>query len=161
MRISLIAALAENRVIGRENQLPWRISADLGHFKAVTMGKPIIMGRRTFESIGRPLPGRTNIVITRDESFQADDILVVHSIERALAAAEGHDEVMVIGGANVYRQLLPRATRLYLTEVKATVEGDAWFPEFDNGEWQEIERESHTADDRNEFDYDFVVLERT
>ena len=160
MRISLIAALADNRVIGHENQLPWRISADLKHIKVVTMGKPIIMGRKTFESIGRPLPGRSNIVISRDESFEAEGVVVVHGIEQALEAAAGCDEVMVIGGANIYQQLLARAGRLYLTEVKAEVVGDAWFPRIDAGEWAELERESHQADENNEFDYDFVVLER-
>ena len=160
MRISLIVALARNRVIGRDNQLPWRLSADLQHFKGLTMGKPIVMGRKTYESIGRPLPGRTNIVVTRDSSFSAAGCRVVHSIDEALVAAGGADEVMIMGGENLYSQLLPRADRLYLTEVQAEVSGDAWFPEFDETQWQELERESHRADEKNEFDYDFVVLTR-
>jgi len=160
MRISLIVALARNRVIGRDNQLPWRLSADLQHFKGLTMGKPIVMGRKTYESIGRPLPGRTNIVVTRDSSFSAAGCRVVHSIDEALVAAGGADEVMIMGGENLYSQLLPRADRLYLTEVQAEVSGDAWFPEFDETQWQELERESHRADEKNEFDYDFVVLAR-
>lgn len=160
MRISLIVALARNRVIGRDNQLPWRLSADLQHFKRLTMGKPIVMGRKTCESIGRPLPGRTNIVVTRDSSFSAAGCRVVHSIDAALVAAGGADEVMIMGGENLYSQLLPRADRLYLTEVQADVSGDAWFPEFDQAQWQELERESHRADEKNEFDYDFVVLAR-
>lgn len=160
MRISLIVALARNRVIGRDNQLPWRLSADLQHFKGLTMGKPIVMGRKTYESIGRPLPGRTNIVVTRDSSFSAAGCRVVHSIDEALVAAGGADEVMIMGGENLYSQLLPRADRLYLTEVQAEVSGDAWFPEFDQTQWQELERESHRADEKNEFDYDFVVLAR-
>jgi len=160
MRISLIVALARNRVIGRDNQLPWRLSADLQHFKGLTMGKPIVMGRKTYESIGRPLPGRTNIVVTRDSSFSAAGCRVVHSIDEALVAAGGADEVMIMGGENLYSQLLPRADRLYLTEVQADVSGDAWFPEFDQTQWQELERESHRADEKNEFDYDFVVLTR-
>jgi dihydrofolate reductase len=160
MRISLIVALARNRVIGRDNQLPWRLSADLQHFKRLTMGKPIVMGRKTCESIGRPLPGRTNIVVTRDSSFSAAGCRVVHSIDAALVAAGGADEVMIMGGENLYSQLLPRADRLYLTEVQADVSGDAWFPEFDQAQWQELERESHRADENNEFDYDFVVLAR-
>ena len=160
MRISLIVALARNRVIGRDNQLPWRLSADLQHFKRLTMGKPIVMGRKTCESIGRPLPGRTNIVVTRDSSFSAAGCRVVHSIDEALVAAGGADEVMIMGGENLYSQLLPRADRLYLTEVQADVSGDAWFPEFDQTQWQELERESHRADEKNEFDYDFVVLTR-
>jgi dihydrofolate reductase len=160
MKISLVVAMAENRVIGRDNQLPWRLSADLQHFKALTMGKPIIMGRKTWESLGRPLPGRTNIVVTRDIGYQAEGCVVVHSIEQALEVAAGSDEVMVIGGANLYRQLLDRADRLYLTLVRADVEGDTWFPEFDLTQWREVERESHLRDDKNEFDYEFVLLER-
>ena len=160
MQIALIAAMAQNRVIGRDNQLPWRISADLRRFKALTMGKPIVMGRKTWESIGRPLPGRTNIVITRDAGFQADGCRVVHSIEQALEVAAGHEQVMIIGGANLYQQMLGRADRLYLTLVKAEVDGDAWFPEFDQAEWREIGRESHGADADNEYDYEFITLER-
>ena len=160
MRISLIAALARNRVIGRDNQLPWRLSADLKHFKSLTMGKSIVMGRKTWESIGKPLPGRTNIVVTRDSDFSAEGCSVVYSIEEALVAAEGGEEVMIMGGANLYAQLLPRADRLYLTEVQADVSGDAWFPEIVEAQWQELDRESHHADENNEFDYDFVVLER-
>ena len=160
MRISLIVALDRNRVIGSDNQLPWRLSADLQHFKGLTMGKPIVMGRKTYESIGRPLPGRTNIVVTRDSSFSAAGCRVVHSIDEALVAAGDVDEVMIMGGENLYSQLLPRADRLYLTEVQAEVSGDAWFPEFDATQWQELERESHRADENNEFDYDFVVLAR-
>jgi len=160
MRISLIVALARNRVIGRDNQLPWRLSADLQHFKGLTMGKPIVMGRKTHESIGRPLPGRANIVVTRDSGFSAEGCRVVHSIDEALVAAGDVDEVMIMGGENLYSQLLPRADRLYLTEVQAEVSGDAWFPEFDATQWQELERESHRADENNEFDYDFVVLAR-
>ena len=160
MRISLIVALARNRVIGRDNQLPWRLSADLQHFKGLTMGKPIVMGRKTHESIGRPLPGRANIVVTRDSGFSAEGCRVVHSIDEALVAAGDVDEVMIMDGENLYSQLLPRADRLYLTEVQAEVSGDAWFPEFDATQWQELERESHRADENNEFDYDFVVLAR-
>jgi len=160
MRVSLIAALAENRVIGRDNQLPWRISADLKHFKALTMGKPIVMGRKTWESIGRPLPGRENIVVTRDTAYQAEGCQVVHSIKRALDVAGGVDEIMIIGGAGLYQQTLERADRLYLTRVRAEVEGDTWFPEIDPQQWREVACESHPADESNEHDYDFVILER-
>jgi len=160
MKVSLIVAMAENRVIGLNNQLPWRLSADLQHFKALTMGKPIVMGRKTWESIERPLPGRTNIVVTRDVGYQAEGCVVVHSVDQALEVAEGSDEVMVIGGANLYQQLLDRADRLYLTLVRADIEGDTWFPEFDIEQWQESERESHSRDEKNEFDYEFVTLER-
>jgi dihydrofolate reductase len=160
MRIAIIVAMAENRVIGRNNQLPWRIPADLGHFKMLTMGKPIIMGRRTHESIGRPLPGRDNIVITADSDYQADGCQVVHSIDQALEAAGDCDEAMIIGGADLYRQTLEYADRLYLTLVKADPEGDTWFPAIEAQQWREIERETHKADERNEYDYDFVVLDR-
>ena len=160
MRIALIAALAENRVIGRDKQLPWHISADLKHFKALTMGKPIVMGRKTWESIGRPLPGRKNIVITRDTAYQAEGCQVVHSIEQALDAAAGSDELMIIGGAGLYQQTLGLADRLYLTRVRAEVDGDTWFPEIDLQQWHEVACESHRADENNEHDYDFIILDR-
>ena len=160
MRIALIVAMAENRVIGRNNQLPWRIPADLRHFKALTLGKPVIMGRKTYESIGRPLPGRDNIVVTADSGYQAEGCQVVHSMEQALEAAGSCEEAMIIGGANLYRQTLENADRLYLTLVKAEPEGDTWFPEIELQQWREIERQAHTADESNEYDYDFVVLER-
>lgn len=160
MRIALIAALANNRVIGRENRLPWRLSADLRHFKSLTMGKPVIMGRNTYESIGKPLPGRSNIVLTRDAQYRAPGCRVVHSLEQALEAAAGHAEVMVIGGAELYRQTIDAAQRLYLTRVKADVQGDAVFPEIDPRQWRELQRESHRGDDNNEYDYDFLTLER-
>ncbi|MBW2472126.1 MAG: type 3 dihydrofolate reductase, partial [Deltaproteobacteria bacterium] len=147
MRISLIVAMAENRVIGRDNQLPWRIPADLKHFKALTMGKPIIMGRKTYESIGRPLPGRDNIVITGDTSYRAEGCQVVHTLEEALRSAGGAEEAMIIGGATLYRQTLKDADRLYLTLVKAQPEGDTWFPKIEPQEWREIRREVHRADE--------------
>ena len=160
MRIALIVAMAENRVIGRNNQLPWHIRADLRHFRKLTMGRPIIMGRRTHESIGRPLPGRDNIVISTDRHYQADGCEVVHSIDQALEAAGDCEEAMIIGGANLYRQTLETADRLYLTLVKAAPEGDTWFPVIEPQQWREIERETHKADEHNDFDYDFVVLDR-
>ncbi len=142
MRIALIAAMAENRVIGRENALPWRLSGDLQHFKSLTMGKPVIMGRNTYESIGKPLPGRLNIVITGDTAYAAPGCRVAHSVEQALAAARDHDEVMIIGGARLYEQMLQRADRLYLTLVRAEVEGDTLFPRLEHGAWREVERET-------------------
>jgi dihydrofolate reductase len=159
-RIALIAAMAENRVIGRANRLPWRLSGDLRRFKALTMGKPVIMGRKTYESIGKPLPGRSNIVVTRDRGYRAQGCRVVHSLEQALEAAAGDAEVMVIGGAELYRQSLERAERIYLTRVKAEVDGDALFPYIEPQQWREVERESHRADEKNEFDYDFITLQR-
>lgn len=164
--ISLIVAMASNGVIGRNNQLPWYLPNDLKYFKAATMGKPIVMGRKTFESIGKPLPGRANIVVTTNKDFIADGVKVVHSPEQALrlgrdiAFVDGVDEVMVIGGAELYRELLPRAGRLYLTEVHAEVEGDAWFPELDRNQWQEQEREDFQAEGPNPYDYSFVVYHR-
>ncbi len=160
MRISLIAAMDRNRLIGAENRLPWHLPADLQHFKALTMGKPIIMGRRTFESLGRPLPGRHNIVITRDSAFGAEACTVVHSVEQALAAASRHPEAMVIGGAALYGQLLGRAERLYLTLVDGEFEGDVFFPALAADEWREIERQNRDADVRNPYAFSFVVLER-
>ncbi len=160
MRVSLIAAMAENRVIGRDNELPWKLSADLQHFKKITMGKPVVMGRKTWESIGRPLPGRSNIVVTRDSDYKAEGCVVVHSIEQALQAAAGSEEVMIIGGAELYRQALERAQRLYLTLVKAEVSGNVLFPPIDAGHWREIDCESYSADADNEYDYDFMTFER-
>ena len=149
-----------NNVIGKDNDLPWRLSADLKHFKAVTMGKPIVMGRKTHESIGRPLPGRKNIVMTRFSGLIAEGCTVVHSLDDAFQAAGDADEVMIMGGSAIYDQSLARANRLYLTEVHTDVSGDVYFPEFNNSEWVELERENHSADEKNNFDYSFVILER-
>jgi dihydrofolate reductase len=160
MDICLIAALDRNGLIGRDNALPWRLPADLQHFKRLTMGKPIVMGRLTWESLGRPLPGRHNIVLTRDPAYRAEGASVVHSIDAALAAAGAVDEVMVIGGAALYRTLLARAARLYLTRIDAAFDGDAWFPEIDPAAWREVAREAHAPDERNPYPYAFVTLER-
>ena len=160
MRISLIAAMAENRVIGRDNQLPWRLSADLKHFRKITTGKPIIMGRNTHDSIGRPLPDRLNIIISRDQQYQADGCVVVHSIDAALKAASEAEEVMIMGGAQLYEQMIERADRLYLTLVHAEIEGDVYFPDIDWEHWQEISAENFKSDDKNEFDYSFCVFDR-
>lgn len=160
MKISLIVAMADNRVIGNNNGLPWHLPADLQHFKAITMGKPIVMGRKTRESIGRPLPGRTNIVVTRDRSYQAEGCVVVHSIDEAFAAAADAEEIMIIGGAEFYRQVLPRTGTIYLTQVHGSFEGDAFFPLLDAAEWEEIAREDHEPDERNPHAYSFVQLQR-
>jgi dihydrofolate reductase len=160
MRLSIIAAMAANRVIGRDNRLPWHLPADLKHFRRLTIGKPILMGRKTWESLGRPLPERTNIVVTRAADYAAPGCVVVHSLEAALRAAAHHPEVMVIGGAELYRQVLPQARRIYLTEVHAGFEGDAYFPELEQGAWREVERVDHEPDARNTHAYSFVVLER-
>ena len=166
MKLAIIVAQAENRVIGINNNLPWHLPEDLRYFKQVTMGKPIIMGRKTFESIGRPLPGRTNIVITRDDSYQPENVKVVNSLEAArelaqsICTIDGCDEAMIIGGAQIYEQALPMADRLYLTQVHADVNGDAWFPAFNPGDWAEIGREDFYAEGHNPYDYSFIVLKR-
>ncbi|MEN8177118.1 MAG: dihydrofolate reductase [Pseudomonadota bacterium] len=158
--ISLIWAMAENRVIGRDNKLPWRLSADLKHFKALTQGKPILMGRKTWESLPGLLPNRPHFVVTRDMSYQASGCTVVHSIEEALVAVMDAREVMVVGGAHFYAQMLPHAHRLYMTLVHAEVEGDACFPEFELSKWREVEREDYPADEKNTFPYSFITLYR-
>lgn len=160
MMISIITAMDENQLIGKDNGLPWKLPADLQFFKKVTMAKPIIMGRKTFESIGRPLPGRTNVVITRDASFEAEGCEVVYSLENAIEKVKDVNEAMVIGGENIYKQFLPLADRLYLTKVSGSFDGDAWFPEISFNQWKLIEREDHSADDKNESDYSFQVFER-
>jgi dihydrofolate reductase len=160
MKISIVVAMAANRVIGRDNQLPWHLPADLKHFKETTMGKPILMGRKTWESIGRPLPGRTNIVITRDENYDAPGCVVVHSIEAALQAAAKQDEVMIIGGAEFYRQVLPQTDRIYLTRINEDFDGDTLFPELDSSEWQEAGRIDCDADENNPHSYSFITLDR-
>jgi len=158
--LSIIAALSRNHVIGKDNQLPWRLPADLKHFKAVTLGKPVIMGRKTFESIGKPLPGRDNIVVTRDPQYRADGIAVTHSLDDALAQAHAAPEIMLIGGAQLYTQALPRAQRLYLTLIHADFDGDAHFPDYEPSEWRETAREDHAPDEKNPYRYSFLILER-
>ena len=160
LNISIIVAMAENRVIGIENRLPWHLPGDMKWFRRHTLGKPILMGRKTFESLGRPLPERHNIVITGDTAYQAAGATVVHSIDAALRAAGDVPEVMIIGGESFYRQMLPQADRLILTLVHADVAGDAWFPEFDWSEWRETERGDHPADDSNPYAFSFLILER-
>ena len=158
--ISIIVAASENGVIGRQGELPWRLSDDLQHFKAITMGKPIIMGRKTWESIGRPLPGRRNIVITRQRGFAADGCDVVASLDDAITAAEDAQEIVVIGGSQIYALALPLAERIYLTRVHADVEGDASFPAVDATRFCLVADEHHKADERNEFDFSFRVYDR-
>ena len=158
--ISLIAAMAENRVIGINNKMPWHLPADLRHFKALTVGKPIIMGRKTWESLPGLLPDRPHIVVNREPSYQAEGCQVVHSIDEALAAAGNVPEVMIVGGGNFYTAMLPQADRLYLTQVETTIEGDAFFPDYNTTEWQVISQEKHPADEKNPFAYSFLTLER-
>ena len=164
--LALIAARAANGVIGRDNDLPWRLAGDLRRFKALTMGKPMIMGRRTFESIGRALPGRITVVVTRSPTWTARDVLVARNIDEAVAIAErvalerGVDEIIVAGGAQVYAALLPRAGRIYLTEVDAEVDGDTRFPALDPRQWREIAVEEPEAEPGDTCGYRFRLLER-
>lgn len=160
MKLSLIVATDFNRLIGRGNAMPWHLPADLAHFKRVTMGRPVIMGRRTFESIGRPLPGRTNIVLSRDPAFAAEGCIVVRGLDEAIARAGDIDEVFVIGGAMLYEEALPRADRLYLTIVEHEFEGDAWFPDWRSEEWREVARERREPDEKNPWPMTFLTLER-
>jgi dihydrofolate reductase len=161
--ITLIAAVADNGVIGAEGGMPWHLPADLAHFKRLTLGKPVLMGRLTWEAIGRPLPGRANLVLTRDLHWRAEGAERVTSLDQALDVARnaGAAELMVIGGAEVYRQALPRAARIYLTRVHAEPWGDTWFPELDPDEWREVGRREQLADEQNGWDLTFVALERT
>lgn len=164
VHVSFVIAIAENGIIGRDNAMPWRLAGDMAFFKRTTMGKPIVMGRKTYESFPRrPLPGRPNLVVTRDANYEAPGAEVFSSLDAAISRgvelAGEAGEVMVIGGAEIYRQALPRATRIYLTEVHAQPEGDAHF-DFDRAGWREISRERHAAGEKDSADYSFVVLER-
>jgi dihydrofolate reductase len=159
--ISLIVAASTNNVIGVAGGLPWHLSDDLKRFKALTMGKPIIMGRKTYESIGRALPGRQNIVITTQNKYAADGCDVVASVEEAIAVAGDADEVMVIGGGEIYRQFLPLADRIHMTRVDVDVAGDTGFPEISDEVWREVAREEHRADDANDHDFAIVTYSRT
>jgi dihydrofolate reductase len=161
MRLSLIVAMSENRVIGREGQLPWRLSADLRRFKQLTMGHHLIMGRKTWESIGRPLPGRTSLVISRNPEYRAEGAVVLPDLPHAMDAASGDDEVFVIGGGQIYRQALPQADRVYLTLIHASIAGDTHFPELEPETWCLAEEPSrHPDDHKNEYPYSFLVYQR-
>lgn len=156
--LTLVVAHADNRVIGRDNRLPWHLPADLKHFKGVTLGKPVVMGRRTWESIGRALPGRLNIVVSGQSVI--GDLVTVRSLDAALDAAGAVPEVCVIGGARLFAEALPRAARIHLTEVHAEIDGDVYFPPLEPGVWREVSREFRAADERNAYPMSFVVLER-
>lgn len=159
--LSLIVAHADNRIIGKDNDMPWHLPADLAYFKQTTLGKPIVMGRKTYESIGRPLPGRKNIVISRDENYQAEGIITVTSVEQALIEAGEVDEVMVIGGGAIYQHCIPAAQRLYITHIKADIEGDTSFPVYDvENDWVKTESVLRKSDDKNQYDLDFCVYNR-
>ncbi len=160
--ISIISALAKNRAIGKKNDLPWHLPADLKHFKETTIGKTIVMGLNTFKSIGsKPLPNRKNIVLSGDMTVQVPEgVILVNSLERVLEMTKDEKEVMICGGAMVYQQFLPLADRMYLTYIDHDFEGDIFFPEFNMNDWQQISRENHQPDEKNLYPYSFVILER-
>lgn len=162
MRLSILVAMAKNRVIGKNNALPWHLPADLKHFKALTMGHPIIMGRKTYESIGRLLPGRTNVIVTRQKAYQVAGAITVNSIDDAFkvcqAGVDGNDEVFLIGGAELYRQTFELCDRIYITEIQQDFDGDTFFPAFNMEEWKEIAREKHFSEDGT-LDYHFVTFD--
>lgn len=160
MLISAIFAMSENRIIGKNNQLPWHLPADLKHFKKVTFGKPILMGRKTYESIGKPLPGRCNVVITKESNYQAPGCVVVNSIEQALTATKESAEIFVMGGALLYHAMLPLVQRLYMTIIHQSFEGDTFFPAFNQDDWKEIERIDNAKDSENPYSYSFFILDR-
>ncbi len=162
MIISAIVATARNNVIGKDNDIPWYLPADLKYFKKTTLGHHIIMGRKSFVSIGRPLPKRTNIIITRDPFFVASGCVVVHSLPEAIRVARdnGEEEVFIIGGGQIYEQAMPLLNKIYLTEVDTMVDGDVFFPSINQEEWEEVGRENHQPDEKNEYAYTFVILEK-
>lgn len=160
MIISLIAAVSDNLVIGKDNDLPWRLPPDMKHFRSLTIGKPVIMGRKTFGSMNGPLEKRQNIIVTRQKDYDVSGCTIAHSLDEALRAAEAAPEVMIAGGGGIYQKMLPRADRMYLTHVHATFEGDTFFPEWDPTEWEEYSREDHVDTDYK-YDYSFVEYRRT
>ena len=160
MKLSLIAAVSRNNVIGKDNKMPWHFPADLQFFKTTTLGKPIIMGRKTWESLGRILPGRRHIVVTRNKDYTAEGVEIIHSTDAALKQASNVDEAVIIGGAHLYEEMLPLTDRLYLTEIDAEFEGDTFFPEWNKEEWEVVSSETHPADEKNSFPYRFVVYDR-
>lgn len=159
--LSMIVAMAHHRIIGADNDMPWHLPADLQHFRRTTMGKPVVMGRKTYESIGKALPGRHNIVITTNSEYTLDDASVVYSVEEALALCAQEEEVMIIGGGSIYALLIEHTDTLHLTFIDKDVAGDTQFPDWNEyGKWQEVSREAHHADDKNPHDYEFVTLQR-
>ncbi|NQY51802.1 MAG: dihydrofolate reductase [Piscirickettsiaceae bacterium] len=161
MKLVIIVAMDRQGLIGKNNILPWRLPADLRYFSRLTIGKTLLMGRNTYESIGRPLPGRKNIVVTSNTDYHVDGCTVASSLERALCAASNYGkEIMVIGGASLYEQFLPRVNRVYMTHVNAELEGDSWFSDWDESQWREIRREDHVSDEENQYPYSFVVYDR-
>jgi len=160
MTLSIIVALSENNVVGINNQLPWHLSADLKRVKALTMGHHLIMGRKTFESIGKPLPGRTNVIITRNKNFKAEGCVVVSSLNEALEKSKDDSEAFIFGGGEIFREALPKVTKIYMTRIHRNIDGDTRFPDLVTKEWKEISRQDFKADEKNDYDYSFINLER-
>ena len=160
MRLSIVVAMDDNRLIGNNNQLPWHLPADLAYFKKLTTGKSLLMGRKTYDSIGKPLPNRRNIVITRNSKISISGCEVVSSVEKALILTKDEDEVMVIGGASLCEQLLPQVNRLYITKIDGEFEGDIYFPQYDDLNWRQVSCESHPKDIANAYSHHFIVLDR-
>jgi dihydrofolate reductase len=160
MRLTIIAAVGKRGELGLSGGLPWRLPGDLAFFKRTTMGHPVIMGRRTFDEVKKPLPGRENIVVTRNRDFAAEGVVAVASLEEAVAHCAGREEAFVIGGAEIYRQALSVADRMILTKIDGEFEADTWFPSWDESAWREVSREEHPADEKNRWGYAFVVMER-
>ena len=160
MSLSIVVAMDENRLIGKDNKLPWHLPADLAYFKKITTGKSIVMGRKTYDSIGRPLPNRRNIVISRNSKTLITGCEVLTSIDEVLSTTKDEDEVMIIGGASLCEQLLPQVSRLYITKIEGEFDGDVYFPEYDESDWRQVSCEYHLPDDSNQHAYHFLVLER-
>jgi len=160
MRLSIVVAMDDNRLIGKGNGLPWHLPADLAYFKKITTDNSILMGRNTYDSIGKPLPNRRNIVITRNSEISIKGCEVVNSIEKALSITKDEEEVMIIGGANLFEQLLPNVSRLYITHIEGEFEGETYFPNYDENEWLDVSRESHQPDEKNKYAYQFSIMDR-
>ena len=158
--LSIIVAVSENNVVGKENKLPWKLSADLKRLKSLTMGHHIIMGRKTWESLGKALPGRINVVITTDKNFKAEGGVVVHSLNEALAFSSADDEIFIFGGGKIFKEAMPLVNKIYITRVHSIIDGDTFFPVLDRSDWKEISREDFKADEKNQYNYSFVTLVR-
>tara|TARA_B100000965_G_C19181365_1_gene578950 strand:+ start:73 stop:558 length:486 start_codon:yes stop_codon:yes gene_type:complete len=160
MRLSIIVAMDRNQLIGADGALPWRIPDDLKNFKKITMGRPILMGRKTHESIGRVLPGRENIVLTSNKDYIAEGCTIKNTLDQVYSYCDKEEELFVMGGANLYSQTLIKAERLFITEINADLNGDTFFPKYNRNQWEEVKRKNFNADEENEFDYSFTILER-
>ena len=158
--LSIIVAVSENNVVGKENKRPWKLSADLKHLKSLTMGHHIIMGRKTWESLGKALPGRINVVITTDKNFKAEGGVVVHSLKEAFTVSSSDDEIFIFGGGKIFKEAMPLVKKIYITKVHSIIDGDTFFPVLDMKDWKETSREDFKADEKNQYDYSFVTLER-